>query len=211
MYKNNSARRNNFHRAVSYANLQITDTTANPVTIPFEKVADIEAGGEKKLIIVAQFQDNVVNRVFRANLRQVVVYDFDPDKPLGTVDELGQKLTDSDQMTSKAFTLVSTDPKEAFGNYPNPFGRQYPFTNIAFLLEKDSDVEIRIFTLTGDLVWTKKLTGLHRGFYDRMVKWDGKNDKGQTVLNGVYLGVIEIKPLSGGSVKRYITKIAYIK
>ncbi len=197
--------------AVSYANLQITDTTANPVTIPFEKVADIEAGGEKKLIIVAQFQDNVVNRVFRANLRQVVVYDFDPDKPLGTVDELGQKLTDSDQMTSKAFTLVSTDPKEAFGNYPNPFGRQYPFTNIAFLLEKDSDVEIRIFTLTGDLVWTKKLTGLHRGFYDRMVKWDGKNDKGQTVLNGVYLGVIEIKPLSGGSVKRYITKIAYIK
>ena len=197
--------------AVSYADLQITDTTANPVSVPFDKVADIEAGGEKKLIIVAQFQNNVVNRVFRAHLRQVVVYDFNPDRPLNTADEQGQKLADSDQLTSKAFTLVSTDPKEAFGNYPNPFGRQYAYTNIAFLLEKDSDVDIRIFTLTGDLVWSKKLTGLHRGFYDRLVKWDGKNDKGQTVLNGVYLGVIEIKPLGGGSVKRYITKIAYIK
>ncbi len=197
--------------SVSYANLQITDTTANPVTITFDKVADIEAGGQKKLIVVAQFQDNVVNRVFRANLRQVTVYDFDPDKPLETADELGQKLTDSDQLTSKAFVLVSTDPKEAFGNYPNPFGRQYAYTNIAFLLDKDSDVDIRIFTLTGDLVWTRKLTGLHRGFYDRLVKWDGKNDKGQTVLNGVYLGVIEIKPLDGSAVQRYITKIAYIK
>ncbi len=197
--------------AVSYADLQITDTTANPVTIPFDKVADVDARSEKKLIIVAQFQNNVVNRVFRANLRQVVVYDFDPDKPLGTADEQGRKLTESDQLTSKAFTLVSTDPKEAFGNYPNPFGRQYAYTNIAFLLEQDSDVELRIFTLTGDLVWSKKLTGLHRGFYDRLVRWDGKNDKGQTVLNGVYLGVIEIKPLSGGAVKRYITKIAYIK
>ncbi len=197
--------------AVSYADLQVTDTTANPVTIPFAKVADIDAGQEKKLIIVGQFQDNVVNRVFRASLKQVVVYDFDPDKPLGTVDEQGQKLADSDQLTSKAFVLVSTDPKEAFGNYPNPFGRQYTYTNIAFLLEQASDVDIRIFTLTGDLVWSKKLSGLHRGFYDRLVRWDGKNDRGQTVLNGVYLGVIEIKPLTGGAVKRYITKIAYIK
>ncbi len=197
--------------AVSYADLFITDTTANPVIISFDKVADIEAGQEKKLIIVAQFQDNVVNRVFRAKLKQVVVYDFDPDKPLGTVDEQGQKLADSDQLTSKAFVLVSTDPKEAFGNYPNPFGRQYAYTNIAFLLEQDADVELRIFTLTGDLVWSKKISGLHRGFYDRLVRWDGKNDRGQTVLNGVYLGVIEIKPLNGGAVQRYITKIAYIK
>ncbi len=79
------------------------------------------------------------------------------------------------------------------------------------MLEENSDVDIRIFTLNGELVWSKKLVGLHRGFYDRLVKWDGKNDKGQRVLNGVYLGAIDIKPLNGGAAKRYITKIAYIK
>ncbi len=198
-------------KALAYASLDITDTTANPVFIPFDQVADIEAHQEKQLIVVAQLRDNVVNRVFRASLTQVQVYDFDPQKPLGTVDEYGQKLQESDQLTSKAFTLVSSDPKEAFGNYPNPFGRQYSFTNIAFLLEHDSDVDIRIFTLNGELVWSKKLTGLRRGFYDRLVKWDGTNDQGQRVLNGVYLGTIDIRPLDGSPSQRYITKIAYIK
>ena len=47
--------------------------------------------------------------------------------------------------------------------------------------------------------------------YDDMVRWDGKNDRGNTVLNGVYLCTIEIKPTDGGPVARYITKIAYIK
>ncbi|NOX87447.1 MAG: hypothetical protein GXO77_00340, partial [Calditrichaeota bacterium] len=197
--------------AISYVNVQISDSTQNPLWMGFDQTADLEPGEEKKLIVVAQFQDNVVNRVFRANLQQVRVYDFDPEKPLNTADESGQKLEESEQLTSKSFTLVSTDPKEAFGNYPNPFGRQYDYTNIAFLLEQDSDVEIRIFTLTGELVWSKQLSGLRRGFYDRLVKWDGRNDNGQRVLNGVYLGTIDIKPLDGGAAKRYITKIAYIK
>ncbi len=197
--------------AVTYAELVLTDTTENPLWIDFAQTADLEPKTEKKLMVVAEFQNNVVNRMFRAQLQEVRAYDFDADKPLSTSDEQGNKLTDSQDLISKPFTLVSTNPEEAFGNFPNPFGRQYAYTNIAFLLEENADVEIRIFTLTGELVWSKKLSGLQRGFYDRLVRWDGKNERGERVLNGVYLCTIDIKPLSGGGVKRYITKIAYIK
>jgi len=43
------------------------------------------------------------------------------------------------------------------------------------------------------------------------VQWDGKNDRGYVVLNGVYLCTVEIKPQNGQPRQRYITKIAYIK
>ncbi|MHB2153751.1 Ig-like domain-containing protein [Calditrichota bacterium GD2] len=196
---------------ITYAEYFFTDSTPNPLSITFAQTADLEPKTEKKLMVVAEFQNNVVNRMFRAQLQEVNAYDFDADKPLSTSDEEGNKLSESDALISKPFTLVSTNPEEAFGNFPNPFGRQHPYTNIAFLLEEASNVEIRIFTLTGELVWSKKLDGLQRGFYDRLVRWDGRNDRGQRVLNGVYLCAIDIKPLSGGNVKRYITKIAYIK
>jgi flagellar hook assembly protein FlgD len=78
-------------------------------------------------------------------------------------------------------------------------------------LEHPSDVTIRIYTLVGELVWTKSITGLSAQIYDDLVTWDGKNDRGNTVLNGVYLCTIEIKPTDGGKAARYITKIAYIK
>jgi len=196
---------------VTYADFVLTDSSANPLQIHFDPVADIAPKSEAKFMVVADFQNNVVNRMFRTQLQGVQAYDFDPEKPLKTADTQGNSLTESTELISKPFTLVSTDPKEAFGNFPNPFGRQHPYTNIAFLLEQNSNVEIKIFTLTGELVWSKSLTGLQRGFYDRLVQWDGRNDKGQRVLNGVYLCTIDIKPLGGGASKRYITKIAYIK
>ena len=196
---------------VNYGELTLTDSTSNPLWIKFEQTADLDPKTEKKFMVVADFQNNVVNRMFRAQLQGVNAYDFDADKPLNTADEQGNSLAESQALVSKSFALVSTDPKEAFGNFPNPFGRQHAYTNIAFLLEQNSDVEIRIFTLTGELVWSKKLSGLQRGFYDRLVKWDGRNERGQRVLNGVYLCTIDIKPLTGGAKKRYITKIAYIK
>ena len=40
------------------------------------------------------------------------------------------------------------------------------------------------------------------------LKWDGRNDRGKVVLNGVYLCQIQIR---GGSDLTFMTKIAYIK
>ena len=179
--------------------------------LTFDTEAVMGAGEDAKFIITAEFQDNIVNRGFRAVLRSVDVYDFDPDSPLEIIDSTGVKIEESDNLESKAFTIVSDNPKDSFGTYPNPFGRTYKYTNIMFRLENPSDVEVRIFTLLGEPVWSRSYTGLSSGLYQNMVHWDGKNGRGKTVLNGVYLCTINIRPVNGEPKKRYITKIAYIK
>jgi len=189
----------------------LSDTVENPVQIVFDQDAEMAARADYDFVVLAEFQDNVINRGFRAVLRGVHAYDFDPDSPLEIIDSSGVKIEESENLESKAFTVVSDNPEEGFFNYPNPFGRQYPYTSIQFLLENPSDVQIRIFTLMGEAVWSRSLPGLAAGLYENLVRWDGKNGRGYQVLNGVYLCTIEIRPTNGQPNKRFITKIAYIK
>lgn len=112
---------------------------------------------------------------------------------------------------SNLAVIVDQEEKKAFYNYPNPFGRiDKPVTRFIYYLEKESDFKLQIFTLTGDLVrqWDYTKTdpegtaGLHQG----EISWDGRNGKGQLVMNGVYLAYLSI---DGG--KTAATKIAVVK
>ena len=80
-------------------------------------------------------------------------------------------------------------------------------SKIRFLLLENSDVTLRIFSLAGELVrsrWNRNLSNLDGSssgtFY--YYTWDGTNDNGDRVLNGVYLCVIQIKGASGKSSSR---------
>jgi hypothetical protein len=124
------------------------------------------------------------------------------------VDPTGKLLSESDMFATKEITVIPNSAEEAFRNYPNPFGRgTHDETTIVFFLDTDSDVELRIFTLTGGLVRTWKWTNLAAGLYDKYVSWEGKNDRGYSVVNGVYLCQIIIKATG----QTFMTKIAYIK
>jgi hypothetical protein len=193
-----------------FVDYQISDTTNNPFWITFTEKDVLPPKTSDTLVVLAEFNSKPVNRSFHTVLRNMNVYDVDPSIPLTIMDENGVKINESNEFVSGLFTIISSNPKEAFGNYPNPFGRNEDKTTITFYLQNQSDVEIRIFTLLGELVWTKKLTGLNAGHY-KSVKWNGRNDRGHVVLNGVYLCYIDIIPRNGGSKKRYVTKIAYIK
>lgn len=95
-------------------------------------------------------------------------------------------------------------------NCPNPFGEpEKPTTDIHFYVKEASDIKFMIFTIIGELVYTKSysaddLTGA-AGSVKKWV-WDGRNDKGLTVLNGIYYLFMEM----GGTVVAK-TKIAYVK
>ncbi len=100
-------------------------------------------------------------------------------------------------IASRFSVIVENDLKKTFYNYPNPFGRSdRPETKFIYILRKPSDVTIKIFTLTGDLVRTLKYTksrhpaqtseGLHQG----EITWNGTNGLGLKVMNGVYLAYI---------------------
>lgn len=71
-------------------------------------------------------------------------------------------------------------------NYPNPFN---PETTIRFSLKDNSNVQLNVYNLKGQLVRSlvnsQMTAGLHR------VVWNGKDDKGNSVASGIYLYRIE--------------------
>ncbi|MFC1713620.1 FlgD immunoglobulin-like domain containing protein [Candidatus Poribacteria bacterium] len=71
-------------------------------------------------------------------------------------------------------------------NYPNPFN---PETWIPYQLTEDSDVTVRIYSTTGQLVRTMNLGYRESGSYvtrDRAIHWDGNNEAGESVASGIY-------------------------
>jgi len=128
------------------------------------------------------------------------------------------QLTDLSGQTGAAlelesdFAVVFADNLEkTFCNYPNPFGSpDRKTTTIVYYLKEDMDVDIKIFTLIGELVWSRSYNigepQTRQGIHDGDVIWDGRNDRGYKVLNGVY--VIYFK---SGKGETAVTKAAVIK
>ena len=84
--------------------------------------------------------------------------------------------------------LPEKPPKEykLFQNYPNPFN---PESWIPFQLAKTSEVNIRIYNATGQLIKTIELGSKQAGVYIEQSKaahWNGRNDMGKKVASGVY-------------------------
>jgi hypothetical protein len=71
-------------------------------------------------------------------------------------------------------------------NYPNPFGNE---TKIDYQLSRDCNVDLKIYDVNGNIVKTlisdEKVAGYHT------VLWNGKNDIGENVVNGIYFYVIK--------------------
>ncbi len=118
---------------------------------------------------------------------------------------------DTFPMMSGLMAVSSRQLEASFINYPNPFAAGRGHTEIEYYLENDSEVSLKIYNITGQLVRTlvdKEMqagsTRLHR------YQWDGCNGQGNVVLNGVYFAVLKVNPASGAS-KQMVLKIAVIK
>jgi len=203
--------------AKTYAELAINEeNVTNPLRITFDQqIAQISGGSTENIAVMVRYRQGTSSRSFRAVLTGVNAYDSDPLYPVSIVDGKGVGIEDGTLATSP-IGITSGDPERSFGNFPNPFGRTpHETTEIRFLLLENSDVTLRIFSLAGELVrsqWSRPLTNLDGSssgsFY--YITWDGTNDNGDRILNGVYLCVIQIKGVSGKS-SSFMTKIAYIK
>ena len=83
---------------------------------------------------------------------------------------------------------AETIPMETalLSNFPNPFN---PETWIPYQLAAPADVGVSIYAADGKLVRTLHLGYQPAGIYQnkrRAVHWDGKNDIGEQVANGIY-------------------------
>lgn len=102
-------------------------------------------------------------------------------------------------LVSKSSVLIAEN-LESFCNFPNPFGiasdPERRETKFLYYLKQASNIDVKIFTLTGDLVraWTFTKAShpaqTSQGIHEGSLKWDGTNGRGVQVMNGVYLAYI---------------------
>lgn len=67
-------------------------------------------------------------------------------------------------------------------NYPNPFN---PSTRIRFSLTGRSNVNIEIYSITGQVIKSLTAKSYEQGTYE--IEWDGKNMNGKDAASGMYI------------------------
>ena len=140
------------------------------------------------------------------------MYQWDSNnQPLEVTEQLGpgysiEKTHDGGFVISTGSNIIKTDAEFNFNedlfteeiidevpsefklyqNYPNPFN---PKTIIRFDLPKESNVKILIYDILGRL--TKKIIDNRQDTGFKSIQWDGTNNYGKKVPDGVYLYSIE--------------------
>jgi len=119
----------------------------------------------------------------------------------------GNTVTQNSETVSRetAFSL-----KEVL-NSPNPFNPTYESTQINYLLSRSAQVSIWIYAIDGTLEKKCEFPAGSEGArvgYNRIL-WDGKNDFGDALANGIYIAYVVAKvdgETKKGKVKIWIKK-----
>ena len=91
-------------------------------------------------------------------------------------------------------------------NYPNPFN---PSTMISFALPLKGKVVVKIYSNTGQLVRTLVDGEMAVGRYT--VRWNGRNQLGNTVAAGIYLYQIVVQGVDGSAAFTQTRRMAFVK
>ena len=91
-------------------------------------------------------------------------------------------------------------------NYPNPFSKDTTLT--CELTRPGESLTVKIYTITGRLI-RKLETEATAGFIQ--LKWDGRDDDGNEVANGVYFGKFIVKSLDDEDDQTHIIKMMKLK
>lgn len=126
----------------------------------------------------------------RVELRgdDMVVRDPGSGSRLGVTNAQGQSL----DLKSGPLVVLSSNFEEYAHNYPNPFRAGEGETKIAYFLQAPAEVSVRIFSITGDLVHEESIPSSDPRAQagPQETTWDGRNDNGEVVRNGVYVCVL---------------------
>ena len=94
---------------------------------------------------------------------------------------------------------------------PNPFNPNRETAHIQYQLGQASDVELVLFSLSGERLLTRRFaagdSGAQVGLNE--FEWDGRNDFGETVSNGPYVAYLTVR--SNGKTKSGRVKMMVLK
>lgn len=106
-----------------------------------------------------------------------------PQDPDGTRADIGCFYYD--QSPSVGIVEAGSEFPESFNlspNFPNPFN---PVTTIKYQVPKPSEVTLKVYNVLGQVIRNLVDGRQMAGYYS--IRWDGKDDRGNAVANGVYL------------------------
>jgi hypothetical protein len=114
------------------------------------------------------------------NEDNILVFTLSVEDNLGGVDSDTVSVFAQGATTSIDENILANKVK-LFGNHPNPFN---PKTDIVFQVLNQTKVEVSIYNVYGQKIWTKNIGLVNKGVYS--IPWQGKNAKGEPVVSGVY-------------------------
>ncbi|MDZ7359597.1 MAG: hypothetical protein ONB46_02565 [candidate division KSB1 bacterium] len=182
-----------------------TIPASDSLRVPFVP-ADTLLGGVPAIVDVVVDVADKSGDAFRLAFKRaadVEAIDQDSGDPVEIIfkNEDGSDVA-ANQVVSAKRVIAEADFQKSFYNYPNPFDpdqitADHPQggTYFNYMLTQASEVEFRIYTLLGELVYARSYTSSDaEGRPSQSPKrlfWDGRNGKGERVLNGVYLAMLK--------------------
>ena len=113
-------------------------------------------------------------------------------------------------MWTASGVLAEASLEASYVNFPNPFAAGREATTVAYFMPSAGRVTLRVLTARGELV-TTLLDGTSRGAgLQQADRWDGRNGRGDVVVNGVYVAELDIH-LDDGTSKRLRRKLAVVR
>ncbi len=100
--------------------------------------------------------------------------------------------------------------RESYANFPNPFAAGRERTAFVFYLPASARVTLKIWTVRAESVITliegeRRPPGLFQEDF-----WDGRNGRGSTVVNGVYIAELVVH-FDDGTSERLLRKVAVVR
>jgi len=154
---------------------------------------------------------SILNYQFSETNPKVIV-EFTPDLADGeySLRVLGKNASGNlaDSAGVERFFLVSNEAKILYVyNYPNPFKDATSFT--FKLTQIPDEIKIKIFTIAGRLVKEMKLSSSQLNFDFNKIYWDGKDEDGDQLANGVYLYKVIMR--AGDKTEAVTQKLAIVR
>ncbi|MBN2227788.1 MAG: hypothetical protein JW763_10550 [candidate division Zixibacteria bacterium] len=169
----------------------------------------ISPGETRTLVFRAAFADAITLKEFSIDIdsRDInAVYASGPriGQPVSVMGEFGGAFD-----IGANFVVTRPGSKE-ITMWKNPFNPNYESARFSYYLDRDSDVELILFTLTGEkAIEMSFAAGSNGGMAGtNEITWNGKNGQGHIVLNGVYILVLNNKT-TGETFNRF--KVAVVK
>jgi hypothetical protein len=174
--------------------LEIVDPSTNPIVVNTSAVSEriIAPDAFATAVVGVDLDASPKVTEFSVGIRAggIVVRDTGSGKQLGITDGNGRPL--DGQITSNPLIVLSSNFEEYVHNYPNPFRAGAQSTKITYFLDQPASVSIKIYSMTGELVWEQNIPGSdplgQAGPHEAL--WDGRNGSGEVVRNGVYVCVL---------------------